>query len=136
MTSEPAGGRTRKNSTRATNPHSRSEAEEKLLSKMESVPARKYKKRHLKCLEVEERTAIIYEYLVECCSQEDIARRHRVSAALVGRLTKAMKKNPEMIQELKEKRLVEEEGHKRICDSAREMLAANRPIWKAQQLQA
>ena len=79
-------GRSRKNSTRKTNPLGRSEAEERLFAQAEVVPSRKYKKRHLKTLTANERAAIVHGYLVECLSQQDVARRHRVSTSMVGRL--------------------------------------------------
>jgi DNA-binding CsgD family transcriptional regulator len=96
----------------------RSEAEERLLATIDVIPSRKYKKRHLKSLTPTERTNIIHEYLVESMSRDDVARRFRISVNLVSSLVSKIKKNPNMLQELKSKKEAQTSNHQLIRDTA------------------
>ena len=78
-----------------------SEKERRELQAIEVIPAGKYKKRHLKQLDANERTSIIYSSLIDHNSNKDIACRYRISAALVSRLISSLKKNPTMLTKLR-----------------------------------
>ena len=52
-------------STKKNSPYGISEGGLRLLEKADTVPARKYKKRHLKQLSIDDRTSIIHAVLIE-----------------------------------------------------------------------
>ena len=60
-------------STKARSSTGISESERKQLEQIDVVGIRKYKKRHLKLLSVNERLDIIHAHLTEYTSQKDVA---------------------------------------------------------------
>ena len=73
------------------------------LAKQDRVrdyPVRKYIKRKLKTLTVEDKVAIINEIHINKASHDFTARFHRVSRSTVRYLIKKVKKCPQYIKEL------------------------------------
>ena len=60
-------------STKARSSTGISESELKQLEQIDVVGIRKYKKRHLKLLSINERLGIIHAHLIEYTSQKDVA---------------------------------------------------------------
>ena len=58
---------------------------------MEKACSGKMKRRHLKHLNADDRTAIVNDYLEGDMPMTDVASKHHITKALVGRLSKDLK---------------------------------------------
>ena len=67
------------------------------------MPARKYRLRRRNGLAAAEQQEIVDSYVKEYIPQKEIARRHRVTPALVSALVRDSKKKPEKLREVKER---------------------------------
>jgi hypothetical protein len=63
----------------------------------DEVPGRKYRKRSLRDLSFDEKHAIIISSIVDMEKYEDVARKYRVTKALVSYLVSKTKKNPKYL---------------------------------------
>ena len=86
---------------------------------------RNYKKRKLPSLDSDDITAILHSYLVEHLTQDETARRFRVSMNLVSRLVCMAKKNPSLLRERKQKEKEHQQKRDMIISAAQEMLNSN-----------
>lgn len=98
-------------------------------------PCRKYKKRHLKDLGLDEVHGIIEAAQEPFRTHKDVAQQFRVPVPLVGGLVRDSLKRPEKIEALTERALTLERKKDAIEKAATEMLRRNMPIVRAQQVQ-
>ena len=70
----------------------------------------------------------MHSYLVEHLTQDETARRYRVSMSLVSRLVCMAKKNPSLVRERKQKEKDREQRSNMIMSAAEEMLRSDTAI--------
>ena len=88
-------------SRRIDNPEGLLERELKEREQNEIIPGFNYKKRKLNDLSSKEVEDILYCYLTEPLTQEDVARKFRVKPLLISKLYRWHKDNPEKLREKK-----------------------------------
>ena len=88
-------------STKNHNPEGLREKDLRARDRDAACIGRKYKKRNLSELSSDDVAQILNSYLVDHQSQKEVARKFRVSAALVSRLVCRGKKEPNKLRELK-----------------------------------
>ena len=91
----------------------------------------RFKKRHLKQLPVEVRENIVKMYLEDHVYQKDIAKRYRISAALVSKLVKEAQEESTRNDDLRKKEAKEREEVNAIKQNVKEMLDKDIPITNA-----
>ena len=70
---------------------------------MNDLSVRRSKKRKLKEVTISERRSIVHDHMVSCLSQKDTGIKYNVSAAMVCRLTRQVKKKPDIFVDLEDK---------------------------------
>jgi len=95
-----------------------------------------YKKRHRKELSTAEIVDIVHCYVIECASQADVARKHRISVQLVGRLVAEAKKKPEKLRDMKARQKQKQDASLAAEQLAAQMLERGESIRSCRQVQA
>ena len=102
---------------------------------LETVPCRQYKPRHRKSLSVTELQAIVDAYTKDYMSQEDVARKFRVTTTLVSNLVAESKKKPEKMKEAKYRVKLDSERRKAIQQIVEDLLNEVKPITSSAMVQ-
>ena len=99
------------------------------------TPIRKYKKRNLKDLTANDQTNIVYAHLIEYYSQEEVAKKYKVSSTLVHRLCSRFRKDPSLLSKQYSKEEKLDMLKKAVIQITSDALSKSRPIWKADIIQ-
>ena len=108
------------------------ERELKARQQAETVPARHYRPRRRCMVPLAEQDSIVELYQDEGVSMKEVARRHRVSAALVSKLVREARRMPEKKRAQKEKQALEARRREAICKTARALQDQGRPLASCQ----
>lgn len=124
-----------KHSTPSANADGLLEKEIKERERSRNPVGSKYKPRPKWELTSKDITDICHSYIVDKLSQEEVAKKYRVTAALVGWLVNETKKHPEKARERKQKEKMREKAKDAVEQIAGEMLAQSVPITKTSIIQ-
>ena len=94
-----------------------------------------YKPRHKPSLSSKDMEDICRSYTVDKLSYPEVAKKHRVTPALVGKLIREARKMPEKMRERKQQEKVREQAKDVVGEIVEDMLKKSFPIKKASQIQ-
>lgn len=98
------------------------------------MPCRQYKPRRRKAVPLEEQTRIAEACLQEQLSQQDVARRHRITVQLVRDLVYEAKHQPEKAQSSRARQQEVLRQRQKIIETASKLLDHGCPVVRAQQI--